>query len=61
MITAGWVSVPIVSKNDEYIERELALELCLTSQLFKNFNFEIENGGGNITDIDEERENHAMT
>ena len=61
MITAGWVSVPIVSKNFEYIERELALELCLTSQLFKNFNFEIENGGGNITDIDEERENHAMT
>lgn len=61
MITAGWVSVPIVSKNDEYIERELALELCLTSQLFKNFDFEIENGGGNITDIDEERENHAMT
>ena len=60
MITAGWVSVPIVSKNFEYIERELALELCLTSQLFKNFNFEIENGGGNITDIDEGRENHAM-
>ena len=49
MITAGWVSVPIVSKNDEYIERELALELCLTSQLFKNFDFEIENGGGDIS------------
>ena len=61
MITAGWVSVSIVSKNDEYTERELALVLRLTSQLLKNFDFEIENGGGDITDIDEERENHAMT